>query len=240
VEALIRWRDPEGGLVSPGAFIPVLESTGFIVEVGEWVLQRAALDCQRWLQLGLPPIRIAVNISPAQLRRPDFLHRFFKHATQSSTGKCCLDVEITEGTLHDDSNATLKKLEQLRMAGVRVAIDDFGTGYSSLSRLADLAIDTLKIDRSFINRLRCDDKSGQSLVRTVVSLARTFDMTVVAEGVETVEQLNILADIGCDQSQGYLHSKPVTHEEMTRLIQHGSSDLILPAQFAESSNEAGK
>jgi diguanylate cyclase (GGDEF)-like protein len=228
VEALIRWRDPEGGLISPAAFIPVLESTGFIVEVGEWVLERAAADCQHWRQLGLQPIRIAVNISPVQLRRPDFLARFGKLVAGWSTDTCGLDVEITEGTLLDDSEATLRKLQGLRATGARVAIDDFGTGYSSLSRLADLSIDTLKIDRSFISRLLPRDRSGNSLVRTIISLARAFEMTVVAEGVETIEQLEMLAEMGCDQSQGYLHSKPVANAEMERLLQHGSGSILLP------------
>ena len=209
VEALIRWRDPEAGLISPAAFIPLLESTGLIVEVGDWVMERAALDCQQWRHDGLPPVRIAVNISPVQLRRPDFLSRFTKLTGSWASSNCGLDVEITEGTLIDDSDATLKKLERLRAAGAKIAIDDFGTGYSSLSRLADLPIDTLKIDRSFVARLRPDDRSGRVLVRTIISLARSFNMTVVAEGVETFEQLGLLWDMECDQSQGYLHSKPV-------------------------------
>ena len=228
VEALIRWRNPEAGLVSPAAFIPLLESTGFIVEVGDWVLQRAALDCQQWRQAGLPPIRVAVNISPVQLRHPDFFPRFLALTGGWSARDCGLDIEITEGTLLDDSDATLKKLERLRATGARIAIDDFGTGYSSLSRLADLAIDTLKIDRSFINRLQADDRSGKSLVRTIISLARTFNMTVVAEGVETVEQLGMLWDMGCDQSQGYLHSKPISADEMAQLLKCGRGSIILP------------
>jgi diguanylate cyclase (GGDEF)-like protein len=234
VEALIRWRDPEAGLVSPAAFIPLLESTGFIVEVGDWVIQRAALDCQEWRQQGLPPIRVAVNISPVQLRRPDFLGRFLALTGGWSTRDCGLDVEITEGTLQDDPDATLKKLERLRATGVRVAIDDFGTGYSSLSRLADLAIDTLKIDRSFISRLQTDDRSGKSLVRTIISLARTFNMTVVAEGVETVEQLGMLWDMGCDQSQGYLHSKPIAGAAMAELLKCGRGSIILPPESVAS------
>lgn len=230
VEALIRWRDPESGLVPPGAFIPLLESTGFIVEVGDWVLERAARDCQHWRGLGLPPIRIAVNISPVQLRRPDFMSRFLKLTADWSSRDCGLDVEITEGALLDDSEAILKKLERLRVTGTRIAIDDFGTGYSSLSRLADLAIDTLKIDRSFISRLQPDDKFGKSLVRTIISLARTFDMTVVAEGVENLEQLGLLWDMGCDQSQGYLHSKPVSADEMAQLLEFGRGTAILPPE----------
>lgn len=232
VEALIRWRDPEAGLISPAAFIPLLESTGLIIEVGDWVLQRAALDCQQWRHDGLPPVRIAVNISPVQLRRPDFLSRFTKLTGSWASSNCGLDVEITEGTLIDDSDATLKKLERLRAAGAKIAIDDFGTGYSSLSRLADLPIDTLKIDRSFVARLRPDDRPGRVLVRTIISLARSFNMTVVAEGVETFEQLGLLWDMECDQSQGYLHSKPVVSAELVELLRSTRQGVILPPQSA--------
>lgn len=232
VEALIRWRDPEAGLISPAAFIPLLESTGLIIEVGDWVLERAALDCQQWRHDGLPPVRIAVNISPVQLRRPDFVSRFTKLTGSWSSSNCGLDVEITEGTLIDDSEATLKKLERLRAVGVKIAIDDFGTGYSSLGRLADLPIDTLKIDRSFVSRLRPDDRSGRVLVRTIISLARSFNMTVVAEGVETFEQLGILWDMDCDQSQGYLHSKPVVVGELAELLRSTRHGVILPPESA--------
>ena len=234
VEALIRWRDPEAGLVSPAAFIPLLESTGLIIEVGDWVLERAALDCQQWRHDGLPPVRIAVNISPVQLRRPDFLSRFTKLTDSWACSNCGLDVEITEGTLIDDSDATLKKLERLRAAGVKIAIDDFGTGYSSLSRLAELPIDTLKIDRSFVSRLRPDDRSGRVLVRTIISLARSFRMTVVAEGVETHEQLGLLWDMECDQSQGYLHSKPVAAVELVELLRSTRNGYILPPDPASA------
>jgi diguanylate cyclase (GGDEF)-like protein len=234
VEALIRWRDPEAGLISPAAFIPLLESTGLIVEVGDWVLERAALDCQQWRRDGLPPVRVAVNISPVQLRRADFLSRFTKLTGSWASTNCGLDVEITEGTLIDDSDATLRKLERLRAAGAKIAIDDFGTGYSSLSRLADLPIDTLKIDRSFVARLRPDDRSGRVLVRTIIALARSFNMTVVAEGVETFEQLGLLWDMDCDQSQGYLHSKPVVGAELVELLRTARQGIILPPQSADA------
>jgi PAS domain S-box-containing protein/diguanylate cyclase (GGDEF)-like protein len=230
VEALIRWRDPESGLVSPAAFIPLLESTGLIVEVGDWILARAALDCQQWRSDGLPPVRIAVNISPVQLRRPDFLSRFTKWTGHWASSSCGIDIEITEGTLIDDSDATLTKLERLRSAGAKIAIDDFGTGYSSLSRLAELPIDTLKIDRTFVSRLRADDRSSKALVQTIVSLARSFKMTVVAEGVETIEQLGLLWEMDCDQSQGYLHSKPVVVAEMVELLRTSRNGMILPPE----------
>lgn len=228
VEALLRWRDPDLGLISPGSFLPLLESTGLIVDVGDWILRQAAEDCQHWQRLGLPPIRIAVNISPIQLRRADFVLGFLK-ATQSwSNSHAGLDLEITEGVLQEDSEAEVKKLNVLRANGTKIAVDDFGTGYSSLSRISSLPIDTLKIDRSFVGRLP-DEKTGRTLVSTIISLARAFEMTVVAEGVETTEQLGVLWEMGCDQSQGYLHSIPVTRDEFANLLQHGKGRLMLPA-----------
>jgi diguanylate cyclase (GGDEF)-like protein len=234
VEALLRWRDPDAGLVSPAAFLPLLESTGLIVDVGEWIFRQAAEDCQHWQRLGLPQIRIAVNISPVQLLRADFVQSFLK-ATQSwSNAFAGLDIEITEGVLQDDAESEIKKLALLRAAGVKTAIDDFGTGYSSLSRISSLPIDTLKIDRSFIRGLP-DDKGARTLVSTIISLARAFEMTVVAEGVETTEQLGVLWDLGCDQSQGFLHSIPVTRDELAQLLQVGKGNLMLPAIGRERS-----
>jgi diguanylate cyclase (GGDEF)-like protein len=220
VEALIRWRDPDSGLVSPAAFLPLLESTGMIVDVGEWVIQQAAADCQQWLRDGLPPVRIAVNIAPMQLRLPDFAPNFLKAVHGWSSVTSGLDIEITEGALNEDSAAEVKKLRMLRSAGIRIAIDDFGTGYSSLSRLSSLPIDTLKIDRSFICPLP-DDASARILVKTIVSLARAFNLNTVAEGVETQEQLDHLWQVGCHQSQGYLHSKPVPAKEFVALLEGG-------------------
>ena len=217
-EALIRWNDPDGGVVSPGTFLPILEETGLIVDVGEWVIERAAIDCQSWARDGLPPVRVAVNISPLQLRQGDFVSRFFKHTQSWSTLNCGLDAEITEGALVDGSSASISKLKMLRAAGVNIAIDDFGTGFSSLSRLAHLPIDTLKIDRSFISEMRVDARSKR-LVAIIISIARAFNMVVVGEGVETQEQLDALWQLGCDQSQGYLHSKPVPVAQFATLLE---------------------
>ncbi len=239
VEALIRWRDPDAGLVSPAAFLPLLETTGLIVEVGEWVLRQASADCQRWRRNGLPGVRVAVNISPLQLRHPDFPQRFFDLTQSWADPSCGLDVEIIEGMLLGDSSAAVRKLERLRAAGVRIAVDDFGTGYSSLSRLSELPIDTLKIDRCFINRLS-DERSGRTLVATIISLARAFNMTVVAEGVETEEQLGALWNMGCDQAQGYLLSRPVPSEELAHLLEHGRGRIMLPvARHTEAPADVG-
>ena len=232
-EALIRWRDPERGLVSPASFLPLLEESGLIVDVGEWVIERAALDCQRWQSLGLPPIRVAVNISPIQLREADFVERFLKHTRSWSTDACGLDVEITEGAVGGDASGEIGKLKILRAAGVKVAIDDFGTGYSSLSRLAHLPIDTLKIDRSFIGEMTADARSRR-LVSIIISIARTFNMVTVAEGVENQEQLDALWHLGCEQSQGYLHSKPLSAEQFATFLESCASRGFTRSEAAEA------
>jgi diguanylate cyclase (GGDEF)-like protein len=230
VEALIRWNEPGAGLVSPGAFLPLLESTGRIVEVGEWVLEQAVRDCQHWQQHGLPPVRIAVNVSPVQLRHQDFVQRFFEICAPLTEMGCGLDIEITEGLLHSDSEE-VGHLKTLQQAGVRIAIDDFGTGHSSLSRLAELPIDTLKIDRTFTSRV-AGNGSGRSVVRTILALARSFELTVVAEGVETQEELRVLTELGCDQVQGFLLARPMPRDELTQVLRNGAGGLIVPVGTA--------
>jgi diguanylate cyclase (GGDEF)-like protein len=217
VEALIRWRDPEAGLISPASFLPLLEESGMIVDVGAWVIRQAAEDCQAWLRNGLP-MRIAVNISPVQLRMPDFTAQFLSALRGWSTQAAGLDIEITEGVLTEDCAAEVKKLRMLRSVGVRIAIDDFGTGYSSLSRLSSLPIDTLKIDRSFVQPLP-GDPSARILVKTIIALAKAFNLKTVAEGVELQEQLDYLWQSGCEQSQGYLHSKPIPAADFVELLE---------------------
>ncbi len=217
VEALLRWEDPERGIVLPGEFLSILESTGMIVSVGEWALHQAAADCRRWKAAGLRPLHVAVNCSPLQLRRPGFAERVQDIVSGWSDEGWGLDLEITESLLIDPDSDEVGKLRALRGAGVRVAIDDFGTGYSSLSRLSDLPVDTLKIDRSFINGLP-GDRACARLVPTVISLARAFDMTTVAEGVETRAQLNFLARAGCIQSQGFLHAHPMPAAALEPLL----------------------
>jgi diguanylate cyclase (GGDEF)-like protein len=225
VEALLRWNEPGKGLVSPSAFLPVLESAELIVEVGQWVLEQSVRDSQHWQRHRLPPIRIAVNVSPVQLRHKEFVQRFFDICGPLAEIGYGLDIEITEGMLQSDNTAEIEKLKSLRRAGVRIAIDDFGTGHSSLSRLAELPIDTLKIDRTFTSRL---EGSGSAVVRTILALARSFQLTVVAEGVETQEELRVLTELGCDQVQGFLLAKPMPREELTKVLQNGREGLIRP------------
>jgi EAL domain-containing protein (putative c-di-GMP-specific phosphodiesterase class I) len=230
VEALLRWMDPVHGLMAPGAFLPILESTGLITSVGEWALAQAADDCRRWERLGFPPVRVAVNAAPVQLRRRDFASKAIDAASGLSFDRGWgLDIEITEGALLDDAAWTVRTLRVLRSAGIRIAIDDFGTGYSSLSRLSQLPVDTLKIDRSFTSRL--PDSAGCTLVSTIIGLAHAFKMTTVAEGVETATQLAWLQRVGCDESQGYLHSRPISAADFELLL--SSKAGFLPPRESE-------
>ena len=232
VEALMRWNDPEKGLVPPAEFLPILESSGLIDDVGKWVVERAASDCLHWSQQGLPSVRVAVNISPVQLRSADFVGHFLKSTQSWTTVTRGLDIEITEGALVDEYSGEVNKLKMLRTAGVSIAIDDFGTGYSSLSRLSYLPIDTLKIDRSFVGEMTIDPRA-KKLVSSMISIARAFKMLVVAEGVESQEQLDALWQLGCDHSQGYLHCKPVTRDEFGELLKNGRGRFILPRDESE-------
>jgi EAL domain-containing protein (putative c-di-GMP-specific phosphodiesterase class I) len=216
VEALIRWRSPELGLVPPMQFIPLLEETGLILEVGAWALRRAVLDHRTWMEQGLPALRIAVNVSPIQLRKRDFVASV-EEAMRPGAVPPGIDLEITESLVMEDIEANMKKLEAVRVLGVSIAIDDFGTGYSSLAYLAKLPVHSLKIDRSFIITM-LKDAAIMTLVSTIISLAHSFNLKVVAEGVDAEEQAEVLKRLGCDGMQGYLFSKPVDFDAITVLI----------------------
>lgn len=218
-EALLRWQDPGHGLVAPAQFLPVLEATGLIVPVGQWVLRQAVQDCRRWAGLGLSPVRIGVNVSPLQLRRHTFVEQVLQ--TVGTLSQDCpgygIDLEITETALLQDLEGTSSKLRQLRSAGIRVALDDFGTGYSSLGLLSHLPVDLLKIDRSFIAGLP-QVRASLTLARTIISLASAFELRTIGEGVETPAQLAVLAELHCDLTQGFLHSRPLPAAEFERLL----------------------
>ena len=217
LEALLRWQDSEDGIIQPSVFIPLLEQSGAIVDVGEWIFLQAMRDIAKWHDAGLLNIRVAVNVSPLQLRRRDFVERVLAGVTSSGSAAAGLDIEITESMLMHDLELSIRKLSQLREAGFGVAIDDFGTGYSSLRLLAKLPVDTLKIDKSFVQSIT-DTPNVATLVSTVVSLARAFSMKTVAEGVETAEQLQKLRQMKCDQAQGYLFSRPVPAADVPSVI----------------------
>jgi diguanylate cyclase (GGDEF)-like protein/PAS domain S-box-containing protein len=207
-EALIRWNDPRTGLVPPARFIPILEQTGLIHEVGRWALQTAIGDYRRWRSMGLRDVRIAVNVSTLQLRARDFIAEIERVIGDGAEAAGGLELEITEGIIMEDVNHSILRLQAIRSLGVRVAVDDFGTGFSSLSYLSKLPIDTLKIDRSFVTGMT-GSPQGLALVSTIIGLAHALKLGVVAEGVETQEQARLLRLLNCDEAQGYLFSKPL-------------------------------
>jgi diguanylate cyclase (GGDEF)-like protein/PAS domain S-box-containing protein len=210
-EALIRWNDPRTGLVPPGRFIPVLEETGLIHEVGRWALKKALEDYLRWRAAGLPAVRVAVNVSPLQLRNRGFLAEVEQAVGGDAHAPAGLELEITESLIMEDVRRNIASLQAIQGLGVTIAIDDFGTGFSSLSYLSKLPVDTLKIDRSFVVGMTAD-AAGLALVSTIVNLAHSLKLKVVAEGVETEEQSRLLRSLSCDEMQGYLFSKPVPGE----------------------------
>jgi diguanylate cyclase (GGDEF)-like protein len=210
-EALIRWNDPVSGLTLPGRFIPILEETGLIHDVGRWALRKAMEDYQRWRNEGLPAVRIAVNVSPLQLRNQNFVAEIQQAVSVAPDAAAGLQLEITESVIMQDINHSIGSLLAIRALGVTIAIDDFGTGFSSLSYLAKIPVDTLKIDRSFVVEM-ASATGGLTLVSVIINLAHALKLNSVAEGVETEEQLRQLRLLGCDEMQGYLFGKPVPVE----------------------------
>lgn len=217
MEALIRWQSTELGLVPPNQFIPLAEETGLIYSIGKWVLRTACAQNRIWQSLGLPPLRMAVNLSARQLQQGDLVKNIVQILDETGLNSSYLELEITESIAMQDMELSISVLQQLRNMGIQVAMDDFGTGYSSLSSLKHFPLDTLKIDRSFIRDLMTDSKDA-AIIKAVISLGQGLNLKVVAEGVETTEQLEFLRDLKCDGMQGYLFSKPLTPEAATRLL----------------------
>ncbi len=216
VEALIRWQSPELGLVPPLRFIPLLEETGMILEVGAWALRRAVLDHRHWMEMGLAAPRIAVNVSTIQLRQQEFIDVL--RAAIGEDGRASgIDLEITESLIMDNVQDNITKLQAVRDMGISIAIDDFGTGYSSLAYLAKLPVQTLKIDRAFIITM-LKDPNAMLLVQTMISLAHSLGLKVVAEGVDEEEQAKMLRLLKCDEMQGYLFSPAVPAEQIERFL----------------------
>jgi diguanylate cyclase (GGDEF)-like protein/PAS domain S-box-containing protein len=218
VEALIRWQSPERGLVPPMQFIPLMEETGIILEAGAWALRQAVRDHRYWSELGIAHVpRIAVNVSQIQLRRKDFVDTV-RTAISAGTSAPGIDLEITESLVMEDIEGNIDKLNMIRGLGLDVAVDDFGTGYSSLRYLAKLPVQTLKIDRSFIITM-IEEPHTMTLVSTVISMAHSLGLKVVAEGVDSEAQAAVLRLHGCDEMQGYLFSRPLPLREITALLQ---------------------
>jgi diguanylate cyclase (GGDEF)-like protein/PAS domain S-box-containing protein len=216
-EALLRWRHPERGLIAPVEFIPVLEETGLIVPVGEWVLKRACEDLKQWLDRGAPAMPVAVNLSARQFRQHDLEERIRSIVAGAGVDPSLIELEITESQLMHDPDHAVRVLRGLGEAGLRIAIDDFGTGYSSLAYLTRFPLASLKIDRTFVADV-LDDEADATIVRTIVDMAHTLGFTVIAEGVELDSQAAFLRALGCEQAQGFLFARPMPADEFSALI----------------------
>ena len=224
LEALVRWRHPERGMISPGDFIPVAERTGQIIELGEWVLNEVARHCAHWDELGLDSFRVCVNISPLQFNQPDLLHYMKGFLSRSGMDAERLELELTESAIMTDGESNITKLSQLKSLGLDLAVDDFGTGYSSLSYLRRFPINTLKIDQSFVADMNTAD--GAAIVDAIIALSKALNMRSIAEGIETEEQLSYLAERGCDLMQGYYFERPLFPEAVPEAIRRDYSMQI--------------
>jgi diguanylate cyclase (GGDEF)-like protein/PAS domain S-box-containing protein len=220
VEALLRWQNPERGLLLPGQFQAIAEDTGMIVDIGQWVLHEACTQMREWLDAGLLPVPVAVNISAPEFRSRQFVKGVQDALKNARLDPKYLELELTESGLMRHAEPAARTLGQLKAIGVRLAIDDFGTGYSSLSYLTRFPIDTLKLDQSFLNDIIADSDRA-IIVDMVVRLGRTLRKKVIAEGVETPEQLKFIQDLGCDEGQGYYFSPPVVAQQFAKLIEAG-------------------
>lgn len=216
-EVLLRWIRPDGKMVSPAEFIPVLEDMGLITSVGEWVLMRACSFASQWHTKGLS-LGISVNLSAKQLRQPNLPQIIERCLSASGLPPSLLELELTETSMLENLDHSINQLSNLREKGIRIAIDDFGTGYSSLAYLKKLPADTLKIDRAFIQELDGQDPADRNIVKTIIQLAHDFKLSVTAEGIETKAQLNTLQELGCNEAQGFLLAKPMNETSLLTTI----------------------
>jgi diguanylate cyclase (GGDEF)-like protein len=231
VEALVRWCHPDRGLVLPAEFVPIAEESGFIAAIGRWVLHEACRQSREWRLAGLPPLRIAINISTVELRANGFVESVGGILEEHGLMPGDLELELTETFLMRDSNSTAAVLRSLSSLGVRIALDDFGTGYSSFSHLKRFPIDTLKIDRSFVHSL-ATDAADASIVSAMIGMGKGLGIRVVAEGVETQEQLALLRKQGCLEGQGYYFARPVSAREVTPLLRRDARKICSPGTQA--------
>lgn len=217
-EALIRWQHPERGLLGPYAFIDFAEKENLIVPIGSWVLEEACRAAVRFKKVFADqPFFVSINVAPSQFLQPDFQETFQAALQSSGADPAWVKLEVTENLLFEDPDSALATLQNVRSLGASLALDDFGTGYCSMSYLHKFPFDTLKIDRSFIITMR-EKSSSLEIVRCVVAMAKALSMKIVAEGIETVEDADLLADLECDYGQGYLYAKPLPEDEATHLV----------------------
>ena len=219
VEALIRWKDENGKMISPGCFIPLAEKSGLIVPIGSWVLEEGIKKYAEWRKKYDCNMVLSLNISALQYKRPDFVNNLFDLLEKYQVNPKGIELEITESVLIDDFEQVVEKLHVIKDYGIKISLDDFGTGFSSLSYLKGLLIDTLKIDKSFIDTV-IDDESTQVIAESIVSMVKKLGYETVAEGVETKEQFEYLKKIECDNIQGFLLGKPMPEEELVMLMEH--------------------
>jgi diguanylate cyclase (GGDEF)-like protein/PAS domain S-box-containing protein len=218
MEALVRWQnEKQGRLVSPAEFIPLAEDTGLIVPIGKWILYKACLQNKAWQDLGFPPMTVAVNLSARQFQQQNLIDTVARVLKETGMDPKYLELEITESIAMHNVDSTIAKLQGLKKLGVQISIDDFGTGYSSLSYLQRFPIDTLKIDQSFIREIK-HDSNDAAIVLAVIAMAHSLKLKVIAEGVETADQMNYLKSSGCDLMQGYLFSRPIPVEEFEKML----------------------
>jgi EAL domain-containing protein (putative c-di-GMP-specific phosphodiesterase class I) len=222
VEALIRWQHPERGLLLPEQFLAIAEDNGMIVTIGQWVLREACRQTREWLDAGLPAVPVAVNVSSLEFRNEQFTEGVRLALNNASLAPGYLELELTETVLMRHAESTTYALGQLKAIGVRVAVDDFGTGYSSLSYLTRFPIDALKLDRSFVQNAM-DGSDAGVVVKAIISMANSLKHKVIAEGVETLEQLAFLQAENCEEGQGYYFSRPVAAQQFAKLLQTGIS-----------------
>lgn len=224
VEALIRWKHSQLGFISPAEFIPLAEETGLILPLGTWVLEESCRQAKHWQMQGFPPLRMSVNVSALQFGRDNFIEIVMSALKKTRFDPRWLEIELTEGVLIGDTQTIISKLNQLKKLGITIAIDDFGTGYSSLRYLQQLPIDTLKIDQSFVRAYNGNDDENSSraaaLIKTIATLAHNLNMHIIAEGVETETQKQYLQQLGCEDIQGYLYSKPLSVVQLEQFLQH--------------------
>lgn len=224
-EALIRWNHPARGSIPPSEFIPVAEDCGLIVPIGTWVLRMACMQAKEWTDAGYPKLTMSVNVSAMEFSNKDFLEGVFTILKETGMDPHGLELELTESVLMKRPDLTVAALQALRNIGVKIAIDDFGTGYSSLSYLRKFPVDSLKIDRSFVSHINSDGEDSV-IVKAVIGMARNLKLRVVAEGIETLEQLQFLAAHQCDDAQGYYFSKPMPAPEFAKVLQKGVSAIF--------------